>query len=94
MRNSLPIVITIAALLVFDAVRAQAQPAGCDIKPIPLVYTRQPRATERLTAEIEDAANWQHVTDVARIYTFTEADVVLDTGGKIEVIHDCSVGSM
>lgn len=82
--------ITLAALLLFDAVRAQAQPAGCDIKPIPLVYTRQPRPSERLTPEIEDAANWSHVTDVARIYTFTEADVVLDTGGKIEVIHNCT----
>lgn len=87
-------VFTLLTLLVLAGLTnvAFAQPPpGCDeIKPIPLVYTRQPRPSERINAQIEDAANWSHVSDIARIYTFTEADVVLDTGGKIEVIHDCT----
>jgi hypothetical protein len=91
--RSLLAIIVLLFVLVFTGV-ALAQPpqfVGCDeIKPIPLVYTRQPRPSERINAQIEDSANWSHVSDIARIYTFTESDVVLDTGGKIEVIHDCT----
>jgi len=58
-----------------------------------LVYTRQPRATQRIPGSpIEDAANWQHASDVARINGgLAEADVVLDDlNGNVKVIYDCT----
>jgi Hydrazine synthase alpha subunit middle domain len=59
----------------------------------PLVYTRQPRATQAVPgAPIRDAANWQHASDVGRINGgLAEADVVIDNlRGVIEVIHNCT----
>ena len=55
-----------------------------------LVYTRQPRHTTPVEI-LGDASNWQHVTDVGRVYDQSEADVVLDNlHGNVEVIHDCT----
>ena len=65
-------------------------PAPVDWK---LVYTRQPRATQPVPGTpIEEAANWQHATDVGRINGgIAEADVVIDDlQGRVKVIHDCT----
>jgi Hydrazine synthase alpha subunit middle domain len=58
-----------------------------------VVYTRQPRATASVHGTpIEEAANWQHATDVGRInYGLSEADIVLDDlRGNTKVIHNCT----
>ncbi len=58
-----------------------------------LVYTRQPRARQPVPGTaLEDASNWQHVSDVGRINGgIAEADVVLDDlRGDVRVIHDCT----
>ncbi|MCR9103821.1 MAG: hypothetical protein NXI15_00900 [Gammaproteobacteria bacterium] len=58
-----------------------------------IVYTRQPRARVPVPGTpLEDASNWQHVSDVARINKYIgEADVVLDDlKGNQQVIHNCT----
>lgn len=58
-----------------------------------LVYTRQPRANKPVPGTpIEEAANWQHASDVGRINTgLAEADVVIDDlNGNVKVIHNCT----
>lgn len=58
-----------------------------------IVYTRQPRARTAVPGSpIQEAANWQHASDVGRINGgLAEADLVLDDlKGDIEVIHDCT----
>lgn len=58
-----------------------------------IVYTRQPRSTKSYSdnrGAVEDAANWQHVTDVSRVYRFSEADVVIDDGITQTVIENCT----
>ncbi len=61
--------------------------------PWQLVYTRQPRAAAPVRGSpVQEAANWQHATDVGRInHAIAEADVVIDNlEGKVKVIHDCT----
>lgn len=61
--------------------------------PEAIVYTRMPRArTPVAGTAIEEAANWQHVTDVGRInFSIAESDVVIDDlNGIIDVIHNCT----
>lgn len=61
-----------------------------------LVYTRQPRARTPVPGSvIEEAANWQHASDVGRINTgLAEADLVYDDlTGKPHVIHNCTTSS-
>ncbi len=61
--------------------------------PWQLVYTRQPRAREPIPGTtIEEAANWQHASDVGRINVgLAEADVVIDDlAGNVKVIYDCT----
>ena len=95
--------VPVLALVVLFAVSAAAPSAGETSTPaVPaagdradwkLVYTRQPRATKRIPGTpIEEAANWQHVSDVARINSgIAEADVVLDDlNGNVKVIYDCT----
>ena len=58
-----------------------------------LVYTRQPRATRPVPGTpVQEAANWQHATDVGRINGgLAEADVVIDDlSGRVKVIHNCT----
>jgi len=58
-----------------------------------LVYTRQPRARLPVPGTaLEDASNWQHVSDVGRINGgLAEADVVIDDlRGNVRVIHNCT----
>ncbi len=58
-----------------------------------LVYTRQPRARIPIAGSpIEEAANWQHASDVGRINNgIAEADVVIDhLNGEVDVIHNCT----
>jgi hypothetical protein len=67
--------------------------AAGDHRDWKLVYTRQPRATKPIPGTpIEEAANWQHASDVARINGgIAEADVVLDDlNGHVKVIYDCT----
>lgn len=59
----------------------------------PLVYTRQPRARTPIAGTpIEEAANWQHASDVGRINGgIAESDVVIDhLNGFVDVIHNCT----
>jgi hypothetical protein len=59
----------------------------------PLVYTRQPRARTPIAGTpIEEAANWQHASDVGRINNgIAESDVVIDhLNGFVDVIHNCT----
>lgn len=70
-------------------------PAGQPTPPseTSIVYTRQPRARTRVPGSaIEEAANWQHASDVARINTqLAESDLVLDDlNGNVTVIHNCT----
>ena len=54
-----------------------------------LVYTRQPRATKPIPGtRVEEAANWQHASDVGRINGgIAESDVVInDLEGNEQVI--------
>lgn len=58
-----------------------------------LVYTRQPRANTPVAGTpIEEAANWQHASDVGRINVgLAEADVVIDDlNGTVKVIYNCT----
>ncbi len=58
-----------------------------------IVYTRQPRATAPVPGTpVEEAANWQHASDVGRINGgIAEADVVIDDlHGHVKVIHNCT----
>ncbi|MCX2977619.1 hypothetical protein [Candidatus Marimicrobium litorale] len=58
-----------------------------------LVYTRQPLATKPVPgARIDDAANWQHATDVGRINGgIAEADIVIDDlKGNVKVVYNCT----
>lgn len=63
-----------------------------------LVYTREPRHQERIEVKpetdmrksIDDAANWQTVPDLLKVWQQTESEVVLDDlQGNIKVIHSC-----
>ncbi|MFK7977419.1 MAG: hypothetical protein AB8C02_14885, partial [Halioglobus sp.] len=62
-----------------------------------LVYTRQPRANTPVTGTVvEEAANWQHASDVGRINTgLAEADVVIDDlNGNVKVIYNCTTSKL
>lgn len=62
-------------------------------EPELIVYTRQPRARTPIPGSpIQEAANWQHASDVGRINGgLAEADLVLDDmRGNVEVIHNCT----
>jgi hypothetical protein len=72
------------------ASQAGAAPVQRDWK---LVYTRQPRANKPIPGtQVQEAANWQHVTDVGRINGgLAEADVVIDDlQGHVKVIYNCT----
>ncbi len=75
-----------------DARGAVAAPAAA--RPAwQIVYTRQPRATAPVPGTpVEEAANWQHASDVGRINGgIAEADVVIDDlHGHVKVIHNCT----
>ncbi|MEM9255889.1 MAG: hypothetical protein AAGA91_10590 [Pseudomonadota bacterium] len=61
-----------------------------------IVYTRQPRASLPVPGTaLEDASNWQHVSDVGRINGgIAESDVVIDDlAGNVRVIHDCTTSA-
>lgn len=79
--------ITIAALLLFDTLRAQAQPAE-DCK-IHIVHTQQPRHQTKVGLA-DDAANLQHVNDISRVWEQAESDVAIDSCGKVTVVHNCT----
>jgi hypothetical protein len=58
-----------------------------------IVYTRQPRAATPIPGTtVEEAANWQHASDVARINrNIAEADVVIDDlKGNVKAIYNCT----
>lgn len=72
------------------------KPVAGSADSVPLVYTRQPRArTPVPNSPIEEAANWQHSTDVGRINIgIAEADVVIDhLDGRVDVIHNCTTSN-
>ena len=73
-----------------------AAPAAGERPDWKLVYTRQPRANKPIPGTpIQEAANWQHASDVARINSgIAEADVVLDDlNGTRKVIYDCTTSA-
>lgn len=59
-----------------------------------MVYSRQPRHRHQVCDEqgcVEEAANWQHRRDVARVVQFSESDIVLDDlSGNTKVLLNCT----
>jgi len=83
--------ITLSSSDVFSTLTVTSGGAIAD--EVPLVYTRQPRArTPIANSVIEEAANWQHASDVGRINGgIAESDVVIDhLDGNVDVIHNCT----
>ncbi|NQX90252.1 MAG: hypothetical protein HRT77_16500, partial [Halioglobus sp.] len=94
-RTAFILVLTVASMLI--VIRSMAEsghPVSVASAPDwKLVYTRQPRATAPVPGSpLEEAANWQHASDVARINGgIAEADVVIDDlNGNVKVIYDCT----
>lgn len=99
MRNAalIPALLTLLCLLVFDALRAHAEPqvpAACD--KTPLVYSRQPRLKDKIEqagfATIGEGANWQRHPEAGSPDRHTEEDAVIDDGcGNAKVIYNCTL---
>jgi hypothetical protein len=75
--------------LLIPILLALALPVVADDCKTPLVYTRQPRPTTPV-GPMSDAANWQRVNDISRVWQQAESDVVIDRCGEITAVHDCT----